>query len=41
MGTSDAPHDAPHHMGCQQTSDSPHDAPMLFFNNLVKKLDNL
>ena len=22
-------------------SDAPHDAPMLFFNNLVKKLDNL
>ena len=40
-GASDAPCDAPHHRGCQGVSDAPHDAPMLFFDNLVKKLDIL
>ena len=28
-------------MGVLGASDTPHDAPMLFFDNLVKKLDNL
>ena len=35
------PCDAPHHKGHWGASDAPHDAPMLFFDNLVKKLDNL
>ena len=35
------PDDTSHYRGCQGPSDAPHDAPMLFFDNLVKKLDNL
>ena len=40
MGVSDAPVATPI-MGALGASDTPCDAPMLFFDNLVKKLDNL
>ena len=33
--------DAPVTPPISGASDAPHDAPMLFFENLVKKLDNL
>ena len=38
MRVSDAPM-MPPSQGCQGASDAPHDVPMLFFDNLVKKLD--
>ena len=37
MGVSDTTH----HRGALGASDSPHNAPMLFFDNLVEKVDNL
>ena len=37
MGASDAPH----HGDITGVSDAPCDTPMLFFGNLVKKLNNL
>ena len=39
-GVSDGPN-APHDGGIMGVFDAPCDAPMLFFDNLVKKLDNL